>query len=89
MTFQIIIFDEDETKDNKDSEIDFNQLTALGHRTLITLKEYTMSKNFEGALVVLDYLGEQTPPFQITNGSLSSLIMVSVNYIKELYECTG
>ena len=42
MTFQIIIFDEDETKDNKDSEIDFNQLTALGHRTLITLKEYTM-----------------------------------------------
>ncbi|MDC0596184.1 hypothetical protein OAP43_00305 [Candidatus Pseudothioglobus singularis] len=48
-----------------------------------------MSKNFEGALVVLDYLGEETPPFQIINGSLSSLIMVSVNYIKELYECTG
>ena len=44
MAFQIIIFDEDETKDNKDSEIVLNQLTALGHRTLITLKEYTMSK---------------------------------------------
>ena len=30
MAFQIIIFDEDETKENEDSEIDFNHLTALG-----------------------------------------------------------
>lgn len=88
MAFQIIIFDEDETKDNKDSEIVLNQLTALGHRTLITLKEYTMSKNFEGALVVLDHLGEESQPFQIINGPLSSHTMVSVDYIKELYECT-
>ena len=47
-----------------------------------------MTKNFEGALVVLDHLGEESQPFQIINGPLSSHTMVSVDYIKELYECT-
>ena len=72
----------------EDSEIGFNSSSAAGLRTLITVSEYTMTKNFEGALVVLDHLGEESQPFQIINGPLSSHTMVSVDYIKELYECT-
>ena len=72
----------------EDSEIGFNASTAAGLRTLVTLSEYTMTKNFEGALVVLDHLGEENQPFQIINGSFSSHTMVSVDYIKELYERT-
>ena len=72
----------------EDSEIGYNASTAAGLRTLVTLSEYTMTKNFEGALVVLDHLGEENQPFQIINGSLSSHTMVSVDYIKELYERT-
>jgi len=72
----------------EDSEIGFNSSTAAGLKTLVTLSEYTKSKNFEGALVVLDHLGEESQPFQIINGSLTSHTMVSVDYIKELYECT-
>ena len=47
MAFQIIIFDEDENKDNEDFEIDFNQLTALGRRTLITLKSILCQKTLK------------------------------------------
>ena len=73
----------------EDSEIGFNSSTAAGLKTLVTLSEYTKTKNFEGALVVLDHLGEEDQPFQLINGSLTSHTMVSVDYIKELYECTS
>jgi beta-phosphoglucomutase-like phosphatase (HAD superfamily) len=73
----------------EDSEIGFNSSTASGLKTVVTLSEYTMSKNFTGALVVLDHLGEEDEPFQIVNGIPTNHTMVSVNYLKELYECTN
>ncbi len=72
----------------EDSEIGFNSSAAAGLKTLVTLSEYTKTKNFEGALVVLDHLGEKDQPFQIINGTQTGHSMVSVDYIKELYECT-
>ena len=54
---------------------------------MITLSEYTNTKNFKGALVVLDHLGEDDQPFQIVNGTPTTHKLVSVDYIKELYEC--
>ena len=51
-----------------------------------SLSEYTKANNFEGALVVLDHLGEEEKPFLIINGTPSDYSMVSVDYIKELYE---
>ena len=38
---------------NEDSEIGFQSATAIGLKTVITLSEYTNTKNFKGALFVL------------------------------------
>ena len=58
-----------------------------GHFKLFTLSEYTNTKNFKGTLVVIDHLGEDNQPFQIVNGTPTTHKLVSVDYIKELYEC--
>jgi HAD superfamily hydrolase (TIGR01509 family) len=71
----------------EDSEIGFQSATSAGLKTVITLNEYTYTKNFKGALVVLDHLGEDDQPFQIVNGTPTTHTLVSVDYIKELYEC--
>jgi beta-phosphoglucomutase-like phosphatase (HAD superfamily) len=70
----------------EDSQIGFHAAISAGLRTVVTLSEYTMANNFEGALVVLDHLGEEDKPFLIINGTPSDYSMVSVDYIKELYE---
>ena len=69
------------------SEISFQSVTSAGLKTVITLNEYTNTKNFKGALVVLDHLGGDDQPFQIVNGTPTTHKLVSVDYIKELYEC--
>jgi len=71
----------------EDSEIGFQSVNSAGLKTVITLSEYTNTKNFKGALVVLDHLGEDDQPFQIVNGTPTTHTLVSVDYIKELYEC--
>jgi HAD superfamily hydrolase (TIGR01509 family) len=71
----------------EDSEIGFQSATSAGLKTVITLSEYTNTKNFKGALVVLDHFGEDDQPFQIVNGTPTTHTLVSVDYIKELYEC--
>ena len=70
----------------EDSEIGFNSATSAGLKTVVTLSEYTKTKNFEGALVVLDHLGDENQPFEIIKGNPTSHSFVSVGYIKELYE---
>ena len=70
----------------EDSEIGFASATSAGLRTVVTLSEYTKTKNFEGALVVLDHLGEENQPFEIITGSPTRHSFVSVGYLKELYE---
>ena len=103
MTLKAIIIDVDEALVNRehdghlkafnecivieDSEIGFQSATSAGLKTEITLKEYTNTKNFKGALVVLDHLDRDDQPFQIVNGTPTTHKLVSVDYIKELYEC--
>ena len=70
----------------EDSEIGFESATSAGLRTVVTLSEYTKTKNFEGALVVLDHLGDENQPINIIKGSPTSHSFVSVGYLKELYE---
>ena len=53
---------------------------------MVTLSEYNKTKIFEGALVVLDHLGDENQPFEIIKGSPTSHSFVSVGYLKELYE---
>ena len=70
----------------EDSEIGFRSATSAGLKTVVTLSEYTKTKNFEGALVVLDHLGDENQPFEIIKGNPTSHSFVSVGYIKELHE---
>jgi len=70
----------------EDSEIGFDSATSSGLRTLVTLSEYTKTKNFEGALAVLDHLGDENQPFKIIKGSPTRHSFVSIGYLKELYE---
>ena len=70
----------------EDSEIGFNSATSAGLKTVVTRSEYTKTKNFEGALVVLDHLGDENQPFEIIKGNPTDHSFVSVGYIKELYE---
>ena len=70
----------------EDSEIGFESATSAGLRTVVTLSEYTKTKNFQGALVVLNHLGDENQPFEIIKGSPTRHSFVSVGYLKELYE---
>ena len=70
----------------EDSGIGFASATSAGLRTVVTLSEYTKTKNFQGALVVLDHLGAENQPFEIIKGSPTRHSFVSVGYLKELYE---
>jgi len=103
MTLKAIILDVDGTLINRehdghlkafnecivieDSEIGFQSATSAGRKTEITLNEYTNTKNSKGTLVVLDHLDGDDKPFQIVNGTPTTHKLVSVDYIKELYEC--
>ena len=69
------------------SEIGFQFATSAGLKTVFTLNEYTNTKSFKGTLVVLDHLDRDDQPFQIVNGTPTTHKLVSVDYIKELYEC--
>ena len=70
----------------EDSGIGFASATSAGLRTVVTLSEYTKTKNFQGALVVLNHLGDENQPFEIIKGSPTRHSFVSVGYLKELYE---
>ena len=84
MLLQTLIFDWDGTPANTKHE--GHLAISAGVKTVASLNEYTKANNFEGALVVLDHLGEEDKPFLIINGTPSDYSMVSVDYIKELYE---
>jgi HAD superfamily hydrolase (TIGR01509 family) len=70
----------------EDSEIGFTSATSAGLRTVITLSEYNKKQIFEGALVVLDHLGDENQPFEIIKGNPTNHSFVSVGYLKEIYE---
>ena len=70
----------------EDSEIGFNSATSAGLKTVITLSEYNKKQIFEGALVVLDHLGDENQPFEIIKGNPTNHSFVSVGYLREIYE---
>ena len=70
----------------EDSGIGFTSATSAGLKTVVTLSEYNKKQIFEGALVVLDHLGDENQPFEIIKGKPTNHSFVSVGYLRELYE---
>lgn len=70
----------------EDSAVGFASASAIGLKTVVTLSEYTKAFEFDGAMVVIDHLGEIDTPFEIMSGRPSSHSFVNVEYLKELHE---
>ena len=70
----------------EDSGMGLLSSLSVGLKTIVTMSEYTKTQNFDGAMVVLDHLGDEDNPFEILQGRATSHSFVSVAYIKELYE---
>ena len=70
----------------EDSKIGFNSATSAGLKTVVTLSEYNKKQIFEGALVLLDHLGDENQPFEIIKGKPTNHSFVSVGYLREIYE---
>ena len=70
----------------EDSAVGFASASSVGIKTVVTLSEYTKSTVFEGALVVVDHLGEKGEPFEVISGNPSPHFFVNVEYLMELHE---
>ena len=57
---------------------------GAGLRTIITINGYTQDDNFDGAMLVLDKLGEPNEPFTIINGNADGASCVDVALLKKL-----
>lgn len=54
----------------EDSENGLLSASGAGIKSVITINEYTTKDNFDGALIVLDQLGEPDMPFTIIKGGI-------------------
>jgi len=57
-----------------------------GLKTIVTVNGYTRDDCFDGALIVLDQLGEPGAPFCVIDGSAQGATHVDVAMIKRLFE---
>lgn len=55
----------------EDSENGLKSSTGAGLRTVITINDYTLDHDFDGAILVLSDLGEPESPCQVLRGALS------------------
>ncbi len=69
----------------EDSHNGIVSATDANLKTLITINEYTKTHEFDGAMVVLNNLGEPNKPFEMIKGDATDHTYVSVNYLKELH----
>lgn len=60
--------------------------TNAALKTLVTLNEYTKTHQFDGAIVVLNHLGEpNNEPFTVLDGEYTKHTYVGIDYLQELY----
>jgi hypothetical protein len=54
--------------------------------TIVTVNGYTLDDNFDGALIVLDQLGEPGSPFTLIKGRAGGATFVDVPMIRHLFK---
>ncbi|HFD79553.1 MAG TPA: HAD family hydrolase [Gammaproteobacteria bacterium] len=69
----------------EDSENGLRSALAAGLRTLVTTSQYTGDQNFEGAVLVLDHLGEPDRPFRVLSGDAGDHDYTTVDLLRELH----
>ncbi|MGF1548661.1 MAG: HAD family hydrolase [Thiotrichales bacterium] len=68
----------------EDSENGLRASRGAGLRTLVTVNDYTRTHDFEGALLVLDQLGEPGQPMRVIAGAAGSATMVDVALLRRI-----
>ncbi|MCK5877312.1 MAG: HAD family hydrolase [Candidatus Marithrix sp.] len=66
----------------EDSQNGIRSAQAAGIPTLITVSNYTRNEDFNGAMLVLDNLGEPNQPFTVLKGDVDGATYVDLNLIK-------
>lgn len=69
----------------EDSHNGIVSATDANLKTLITINEYTESHTFDGAMVILNNLGEPNKPFTMIAGDSADATYVNVDYLRELH----
>lgn len=69
----------------EDSENGLRSARDAGLATLITTSQYTADQQFDGAVLVLDNLGEEDQPFRVFSGDAGNYSYVSVEQLRELH----
>ena len=57
---------------------------GAGLATIITVNDYTMDHDFDGALVVLDNMGEPDKPFKVIQGDIPQSTYLNVETLRKL-----
>lgn len=69
----------------EDSKNGIVSANSVGINSVITINQYTQHHIFNGAMVVLDNLGEPNKDFKIIKGDKTKHTFLSVDYLQELY----
>ena len=69
----------------EDSENGLRSALAAGVETLVTVSQYTAGQDFNGALLVLDQLGEPDRPFRVLAGDADDYACVTVEQLIALH----
>lgn len=66
----------------EDSQNGIRSAQAAGIATIITVSNYTRNEDFNGAMLVLDNLGEPEQPFTVLAGNVDGATYVDINMLK-------
>ena len=72
----------------EDSANGLRSAQDAGLETLVTVSQYTRNHDFEGAVLVLDQLGEPDSPFTVISGDAGSHTYVNVDLLQDLHART-
>jgi HAD superfamily hydrolase (TIGR01509 family) len=70
----------------EDSENGLLSALRAGLKTIVTVNGYTRNDNFDGALAVLDQLGEPDAPFTVIGGDAGDAVCVDVALVERLFD---
>ncbi|MDY7014723.1 MAG: HAD family hydrolase [Cyanobacteriota bacterium] len=69
----------------EDSQQGLEAATRMGLKTIVTVNQFTRNQNFDGALLVLDSLGEPDSPCTVLAGSSNEIPYLDFDKLLHLY----
>ncbi len=73
----------------EDSQNGLRSALGAGLPTLVAVNSYTQHQAFDGALLVIDHLGEPDQPFTVLQGNADSAAYVDVELLRNLHRHWG